>query len=140
MPVLKCSSNGKWRIGNGACVYDTKEKATKAYQAILASGNFAAEKISLDYDGVLSTDKGKEKAKELLAEGIPVYVVSARSDKESMTGVAETLGIPLSRVYATGSNKAKVEKIKELNITTHYDDNPDVIAELKSINIKGLKF
>ena len=35
MPVVKCS-NGKWRIGNGSCVYDTKEKATEVWQAILA--------------------------------------------------------------------------------------------------------
>ncbi len=35
MPVEKCS-NGKWRIGNGPCMYTTKEKAEKAYQAYLA--------------------------------------------------------------------------------------------------------
>lgn len=35
MPVIKCSNN-KWRIGSGKCMYDTKQKATKAYQAYLA--------------------------------------------------------------------------------------------------------
>ena len=40
MPVIKCS-NGKWRIGNSQCIYDTEEKATEVLQAILASGNFA---------------------------------------------------------------------------------------------------
>jgi hypothetical protein len=39
MPVIKCS-NGKYRIGGGACVYDTEEKATEVWQAILASGQF----------------------------------------------------------------------------------------------------
>jgi len=39
MPVIKCS-NGKYRIGNGACVYDTEEKATEVWQAILATGQF----------------------------------------------------------------------------------------------------
>ena len=139
MPVLKCS-NGKWRIGSGACIYDTKEKATKAYQAILASGEFAANKVSLDYDGVVSTDKGKEKVKQLISEGVAVYIISARRDKSSMTGVAKELGIPLSRVYATGSNKSKVEKIKSLGVQTHYDDNPDIIEEVKKINVKGLQF
>ena len=57
-----------------------------------------------------------------------------------MLGVARDLGIPVSRVHATGSNKAKVEKIKNLNIDTHYDDNLEVINELKNINLKGLKF
>jgi len=40
MPVIKCS-NGKYRIGSGACIYDTEEKAIEVYQAILAGGAFA---------------------------------------------------------------------------------------------------
>jgi hypothetical protein len=28
MPVIKCS-NGKFRIGTGACIYDTEEKAQR---------------------------------------------------------------------------------------------------------------
>jgi hypothetical protein len=40
MPVIKCS-NGKYRIGSGACIYDTEAKATEVYQAILAGGKFA---------------------------------------------------------------------------------------------------
>lgn len=47
MPVLKCN-NGKYRIGQGACIYDTEEKATKVYQAILAGGKFAEESYT-DY-------------------------------------------------------------------------------------------
>lgn len=33
MPVIKCS-NGKYRIGNGSCIYDTEEKAQNAWAAI----------------------------------------------------------------------------------------------------------
>lgn len=36
MPVKKCS-NGKWRIGSGDCMYDTKETAEKAYAGYRAS-------------------------------------------------------------------------------------------------------
>jgi hypothetical protein len=43
MPVLKCS-NGKYRIGSGKCVYDTKEKAEKVWKAILASGKYSNKK------------------------------------------------------------------------------------------------
>jgi hypothetical protein len=53
-----------------------------------------------------------------------------------MLSVAKDLGIAESKVYATGSNKAKVEKIKELGITKHYDNNADVIKELGSIGSK----
>ena len=93
----------------------------------------AASKISFDYDGVLSTAKGKELAKQKMSDGNTVYIISARGSKDRMLNTANDLGIPESRIYATGSNKAKVEKIKELNITTHYDNNPDVIAELGNV-------
>lgn len=43
MPVLKCS-NGKYRIGKGQCIYDTKEKAEKVWKAILASGKYSKKK------------------------------------------------------------------------------------------------
>lgn len=35
MPVYKCS-NGKWRIGSGACMFTSKEAADRAYAAYLA--------------------------------------------------------------------------------------------------------
>lgn len=35
MPVRKCP-NGKWRIGNGPCMYRSREAAEKAYRAYLA--------------------------------------------------------------------------------------------------------
>lgn len=91
---------------------------------------YAAEKISFDYDDTLSTESGKELAKN--QQGI-LYIISARHDKVGMVETAKSLGIPLSRVYAMGSNKAKIEKIKELGINKHYDNNPDVIKELGAI-------
>lgn len=35
MPVQRCI-NGKYRIGNGECIYSTKDDAEKAYRAYLA--------------------------------------------------------------------------------------------------------
>jgi hypothetical protein len=37
MPVALCS-NGKWRIGNGPCVYHSKERAERAWAAAKAHG------------------------------------------------------------------------------------------------------
>jgi hypothetical protein len=140
MPIYKCS-NGKYRIGTGGCVYDTHEKAAEVWAAILASGKMAAKKVSYDYDGVLSTNAGKEKAKRDIASGNLVYIISARGDKETMLGTAKDLGIPADRVYATGSNKAKVEKISSLGIEIHTDNNPDVITEVNALpNARGVKF
>ena len=33
MPVIKCA-NGKYRIGGGSCIYESEEKAQKAWTAI----------------------------------------------------------------------------------------------------------
>lgn len=42
MPVFKCS-NGKYRVGNSDCIYDTKEKAESVWRALLAKGIYAEE-------------------------------------------------------------------------------------------------
>ena len=42
MPVFKCS-NGKWRVGNSDCIYDTKTKAEEVWRALLAKGIYAEE-------------------------------------------------------------------------------------------------
>ena len=34
---MRCS-NGKWRIGTGPCMYQSKDSVTKAYRAYLAKG------------------------------------------------------------------------------------------------------
>ena len=47
-----------------------------------------------------------------------------------MLKTAAELGIPASRVYATGSNKSKIEIVQKLKISKHYDNNPDVIKQL----------
>jgi hypothetical protein len=93
----------------------------------------ADNKVSFDYDDVLSTEKGKELANRLIKEGALVYIISARRQKDGMINTAKALGIPESRIYATGSNKAKIEKVKELGIKVHYDNNPDVINELGDV-------
>lgn len=122
------------------CVTDEKMKSEyediNQRLAVCSSAfeeRLAAEKISFDYDETLTTDKGMELAKKFISEGADVYIISARQQKDEMLNRAKELGIPESRVYATGSNKAKIEKIKELGITIHYDNNTDVIKELGDV-------
>lgn len=50
-----------------------------------------------------------------------------------MLNKAKDLGIPLSRVYATGSNVNKIAKVKSLKIETHYDNNENVVKQLEGI-------
>ena len=95
--------------------------------------SLAAKRISFDYDETLTKPHGMELAKEWIAKGADVYIISARRSIDPMLNRSKELGIPQSRVYATGSNKAKVEKVIELKISKHYDNNPDVIKELGTI-------
>lgn len=135
MPVIKCS-NGKWRIGSGSCIYETREKAVEVWQAILSSGQYGEIKVSYDYDDVLTLDNYLQKAIKDVKNGTTVYVISARHSKEDIVSIAAKIGIPTSRVFATGSNKAKIEKIQELGISKHYDNNKDVIDALNKTENK----
>jgi len=102
MPVIKCS-NGKYRIGSGACIYDTEEKATEVWQAILASGKFYVDrnKVSIDFDDTLSTPQGQALAKRLISQGKDVYIITRRQPimYNAVYDVADKLGIPRSKVY-----------------------------------------
>jgi hypothetical protein len=98
--------------------------------------DLVAEKISIDYDDTLSTSRGQELASRLIAQGVDLYVISARADKDGMLELTNKLGIDSSKVFATGSNKAKIEKVNELDITKHYDNNSDVVKELGKIGEK----
>ena len=111
--------------------YPTEQRAAVCRSAF--EEKLAGEKVSFDYDETLTTAKGMKLAINYIERGVDVYIISARQEKDGMIARAKRLGIPESRIYATGSNKAKIEKIKELGITIHYDNNTDVINELGEI-------
>ena len=107
----------------------------------LSKENF--EKISMDYDDTLSTDRGKELAKKLLKEGNDVSIITRRQadQMDAVYNTAMELGIPKDKVHAT-NGKLKWETIKKLGIERHIDNNDN---ELKAIaenlpNVKGEKF
>ena len=143
MPVIKCS-NGNYRIGNGACIYETEKKAIEVWQAILASGEYSADssKVSFDFDDTLSTQRGQALAKQKQDDGKEVYIITRRqqTDSAEVYAVADKLGIPHSRVHFT-NGKMKWEEIKRLGIGTHYDNNQKEIDLInKNTDTKGIKF
>ena len=103
---------------------ESKMTALEKYRRTFAT----PQRISFDYDETLT--QAKEVARRWIAKGAEVYIISARHNKEGMLKTAADLGIPASRVYATGSNKSKIEIIQKLKIDKHYDNNPDVIKQL----------
>lgn len=131
----KWGESGKCYVGPNA----ERKARTQGVAEIVSGYKMSEEKVSFDYDGTLTKPSMKKKAKELIANGVHVFIISARRDKSNLLGIAKSLGIPESRVYTTGSNKAKVDKIVSLNIGTHYDNNPDVIDALKETSTKGVK-
>ena len=97
---------------------------------------FSQEKVSIDYHEVLTTERGKELARRLITDGFDVHVISAGNDKTPFAETLAEIGIPMSKAHAVGSNKAKIELIKQLGISKHYDNNQDVIDELGDIGVK----
>ncbi len=64
MPVTKCP-NGKWKIGSGECMYDSKAKAEKAYKGYMAKKHMHELKyeIKISLGDFMKMNKKLEKAK-----------------------------------------------------------------------------
>lgn len=149
MPIKRCQINGKdgWKYGDvGKCYTgpNGKQKAISQAIAIVSSNpkdivNLDANKVSVDYDDTASTAKGKELIKRLISERKTVYIISARSSKLGIIDALKDL-IPSSRIFATGSNKAKVEKAASLGVDAHYDNNKSVVDDMNKAGIKGILF
>ena len=139
MPIPQPTSNESEKEFIQRCMDDSKMKDEYDIDQRYAvcqdafKTKLAGEKISFDFDGTLSTKRGYEKAKQLINEGAEVYIISARQNKDGMLAKANELDIPVGRVYAMGSNEAKIEKVKELGIVTHYDNNVEVVRALRGI-------
>ena len=114
-------------------------KADQAYAICISKSEefLRGDKVSFDYDETLSTARGMGLALHEKFQGSTLYIISARNNPQGMYAAADKLGIPHSRVFALGTNQRKIQKIKDLGITRHYDNNPDVIKEL---GYKGIKF
>lgn len=70
MPVHKCS-NGKYKIGSGECIYDSKTKAESAYKGYLASKREELKReLELELEDLKTIDLKLNKIKELIKNGI----------------------------------------------------------------------
>ena len=89
------------------------------------------DKVSLDYDGTLSTEKGQQLALRLKGEGHKLYIVTARSKTDALPvyTIADRIGIPRDNIYFT-NGQSKWQKLVDLGIKRHYDNNPNVIKDI----------
>jgi len=79
------------------------------------------EKVSFDFDGTLSQKKVKEIAKEKIANGDDVYIITKRAEDDYVKNIAKEIGIKASNVIFT-NHKPKWSFIKDLGIDKHYDN------------------
>jgi hypothetical protein len=115
----------------------TGEVHTDDSEYLYHEGEFSPDKVSFDWDDTLDTRGGKMLLKQELQRGSLIYIISARSmTSKEMIDLANEYGFPASHIYTTGSNQEKVEKIKELGIKRHYDNNFRVIQDLDGVGIK----
>jgi hypothetical protein len=89
------------------------------------------EKVSFDFDGTLSQAKIKKIAKEKIANGDDVYIITKRSEDDYVKNVAKELGIKASNVIFT-NHKPKWSFIKDLGIDKHYDNVEKEGNEIKN--------
>ena len=117
----------KKAIGQGVAIGDL-EAIGAQIQAMKAGYKFAAEKISFDFDGTLSTRKGQSLWIRIGGD----YVITARSTNETagVYKITDRMNIPRDKVIFAGSNGNKILEILRRHITTHYDNNPDVVRNL----------
>lgn len=89
------------------------------------------EIVSFDFDDTLSTEPGLEMAQSMPNEK---YIISARAEvTPDMIERARAAGISEDKIFATGSDKAKIAKIKELGINKHIDNKQSVVTKLGNI-------
>jgi len=117
----------KKAVAQGVAIGDL-EAIGAQIQSMKGEYKFVAEKISFDFDGTLSTRKGQALFIRVGGE----YVITARnnSDAVGVYKVTDKLNIPRTKVIFTGSNENKILTILQKHITTHYDNNADVIRKL----------
>jgi len=138
MPVKECELDGKsgYKWGDeGKCyTYTPNNEGSKSNakkSAILqgvAIGDYkmSGDRVSFDFHDTLTTDKGKALLAKEMSLNNEIYIISAARHISELLPFASKYGINKNRVYATGSNTNKVEKLKELNIVKHYDNSQQV--------------
>lgn len=97
---------------------------------------------SIDFDDTLSTERGQELAKKLIASGVDLHIVTRRGSDENaeVEKIAELVGIPKSKIHYT-NGELKWKTLETLGISKHIDNNPDEISAIEdNTDIEAVKF
>lgn len=107
---------------------DTRVPANPSF----SKEEFAAYRISMDYDDTLSTLRGQQLARRILNQGKDLYIITRRQESASgpVYKITDDLGIPRDKVHFT-NGQLKWETIRRLHIQKHIDNNPDELKAIK---------
>mgnify|MGYP003332126641 FL=1 len=89
-------------------------------------------RVSFDFDGVLTTYKGKRMLVAAQRRGDIVFIVTSRplAWKKQVYAFAKAYDIPVTRVIFT-SYLHKWEIINKKSIDKHFDNNPDELELIR---------
>ena len=105
-------------------------------------------KVSFDFDNTLSRKDVQRFAKELVSEGVEVWIVTSRyatnsalekgwnwieKQNQELYDVAEECGVKKEHIFFT-EHTPKIDSIKNNNFLFHLDDNSDELWEIKKSN------
>jgi hypothetical protein len=97
--------------------------------------------ISFDYDGTLSTKKGKDLAAKFISEGKDVRILTARDsngDNTDLESTAKDLGI--EKIYYS-NGRDKWSFVLKYGIKEHYDNNKEQIDKInEKTKARGILF
>jgi GDP-D-mannose dehydratase len=107
---------------------------------LLSKGIYAASVVSFDFDDTLTLTKYQKLAKELIAKGVEVHIVTRRQEtaNEEVFKLAKEIGIARSNIHFS-NGKMKWEYLNRSNIKEHYDNNPKEIELINAnTDVKGI--
>ena len=113
---------------------DVKQRTAVCYSYWRRKDEFSFRKVSFDYDTVLTTQNGRNLLKNEINRGNEVFIVSSRNTAtEDLYDLVREYRISPTKVHTVGSQRNKIERIKDLGIETHYDRDPQVRNELRDL-------
>lgn len=126
------------------CMSDEQMKSEfedEAQRYAVCHTKFASEIVSFDYDGTLSTDKGKEIAKDLIAKGVEVIIITARNSSDDNSDIESTAKeLDINKIVYTNA-RDKWSFVQKYKVSTHYDNNKEQVDKInEKTKTKGILF
>ena len=142
MPTRNPNENEKDFISR--CMSDEQMKSEfkdEAQRFAVCKTKLATEVISFDYDGTLSTDKGKELAKSFIEKGIEVIIITARNSTDNNSDIESTAkDLNINKIVYT-NQRDKWSFVQKFKVSTHYDNNKEQVDKInEKTNSKGILF